>query len=142
MRYPHSVIQTCQRLRELGIQIALDDFGVAYSSLNYLKQLPIDVIKIDRSFVDSCVDSQVGKMIIRTIIQLGHNLGKVVTAEGVDSEEKLAILKEEGCDKYQGFLFSRPVPPMKWKRYCLGQKRKRNKLLTVQKTAVLNTEWL
>ncbi|ENM5814629.1 EAL domain-containing protein [Vibrio mimicus] len=111
MRYPHSVIQTCHRLRELGIQIALDDFGVAYSSLNYLKQLPIDVIKIDRSFVDSCVDSQVGKMIIRTIIQLGHNLGKVVTAEGVDSEEKLAILKAEGCDKYQGFLFSRPVLP-------------------------------
>ncbi|MGL4827817.1 MAG: putative bifunctional diguanylate cyclase/phosphodiesterase, partial [Vibrio sp.] len=111
MRYPHSVIQTCQQLRELGVQIALDDFGVAYSSLNYLKQLPIDVIKIDRSFVDSCNDDDIGKMIVRTIIQLGHNLGKKVTAEGVDSEEKLEILMQEGCDKYQGFLFSRPLPP-------------------------------
>lgn len=110
MRYPNNVIHTCHQLRELGIQIALDDFGVAYSSLNYLKQLPIDVIKIDRSFVDSCNDDSAGKMIVRTIIQLGHNLGKMVTAEGVDSEEKLAVLTKEGCDKYQGFLFSRPLP--------------------------------
>ena len=104
------VTDTCQRLREMGVQIAIDDFGTAYSSLNYLKQLPIDMIKIDKSFIDECVHDKDSHMILRTIIQLGHNLGKKVIAEGVNSQAQLALLHQEGCDLYQGYLCSPPLP--------------------------------
>ena len=104
------VTQTCQKLRDMGVQIAIDDFGTAYSSLNYLKQLPIDMIKIDKSFVDECVHNKDSHMILRTIIQLGHNLGKKVIAEGVNSEAQLALLHQEECDLYQGYLCSQPLP--------------------------------
>ncbi|WGY45428.1 bifunctional diguanylate cyclase/phosphodiesterase [Vibrio sp. ABG19] len=109
MKQPQSVSQTCEELRRIGVRIAIDDFGIAYSSLNYLKQLPIDVVKIDKSFIDDCVDEHHGHMLVRTIIQLGHNLGKVVTAEGVNSREQLSLLAEEGCDDYQGYYYSPPL---------------------------------
>jgi EAL domain-containing protein (putative c-di-GMP-specific phosphodiesterase class I) len=104
------VCETCQDLRTLGIRIAIDDFGVAYSSLNYLKQLPVDVLKIDKSFVDDCVHNHDDHMLVRTIIQLGHNMGKVVTAEGVNNHNQLHLLAIEGCDEYQGYYYSKPLP--------------------------------
>lgn len=110
MQQPESVCETCQDLRTLGIRIAIDDFGVAYSSLNYLKQLPVDVLKIDKSFVDDCVHNHDDHMLVRTIIQLGHNMSKVVTAEGVNNHNQLHLLAIEGCDEYQGYYYSKPLP--------------------------------
>lgn len=103
------VAQTCKKLQDLGVTIAIDDFGVAYSSLNYLKHLPIDVVKIDKSFIDDCVEDVTDHMIVRTIIQMGHNLNKTVIAEGVEVDEQLELLRREKCHQYQGYLFSKPI---------------------------------
>ncbi|WP_237476196.1 putative bifunctional diguanylate cyclase/phosphodiesterase [Vibrio eleionomae] len=105
-----SITHTCHRLRKLGIKIAIDDFGTVYSSLNYLRELPVDSIKIDKSFIDESLHNEESQMIVRTIIQLGHNLGKVVIAEGINNEEQLAILRSEQCDLYQGYLCAKPLP--------------------------------
>ncbi|WP_082034950.1 bifunctional diguanylate cyclase/phosphodiesterase [Vibrio sinaloensis] len=110
MQQPEFVIAACEKLQELGVSIAIDDFGVEYSSLNYLKKLPIDVLKIDKSFVDDCVRLHTDHMLVRTIIQMGHNLNKRVIAEGVETEDQLALLEKEGCQEYQGYFFSRPLP--------------------------------
>ncbi|WP_434339451.1 putative bifunctional diguanylate cyclase/phosphodiesterase [Motilimonas cestriensis] len=111
MENPNHIIDTFSRLRDIGVKVAIDDFGVAYSSLNYLRRLPIDVLKIDKSFVDDCVCNHKDHMIVRTVVQLGHNLGMSVTAEGVEDEQQLALLNAEGCDEYQGYLFSKPINP-------------------------------
>lgn len=105
------VTETCQKLRALGVTIAIDDFGVAYSSLNYLKQLPIDVLKIDKSFIDDCVESDVDHMLVRTIIQMGHNLNMTVVAEGVETETQKKLLQDEQCHQFQGYYFSKPISP-------------------------------
>ncbi|MGF1753822.1 bifunctional diguanylate cyclase/phosphodiesterase [Vibrio makurazakiensis] len=109
MQQPEHIIDSCNKLRELGVTIAIDDFGVAYSSLNYLKQLPIDVLKIDKSFIDECVKEHDDHMIVRTIIQLGHNMGKTVIAEGVEDADQLKLLELEECNHFQGYLFSKPL---------------------------------
>lgn len=109
MKDTERVTKICRRLQNEGVTIAIDDFGVAYSSLNYLKHLPIDVLKIDKSFVDDCVKEHNDHMLVRTIIQLGHNMGKQVIAEGVEHEEQRQLLQSEECDDFQGYLFSKPL---------------------------------
>lgn len=109
-KYSH-VADTCEKLQDLGVSIAIDDFGVEYSSLNYLKQLPIDTVKIDKLFIDDCVKDITDHMIVRTIIQMAHNLGKTVIAEGVEYSEQLELLNRENCHQFQGYLFSKPVLP-------------------------------
>ncbi|HAS62286.1 MAG TPA: GGDEF-domain containing protein [Vibrio sp.] len=109
MKDTERVTLICRRLQNEGVTIAVDDFGVAYSSLNYLKHLPIDVLKIDKSFVDDCVKEHHDHMLVRTIVQLGHNMGKWVIAEGVEHENQRRLLQNEGCDDYQGYLFSKPI---------------------------------
>lgn len=94
----------------LGVKIALDDFGTGYSSFSYLKNYPIDHVKIDRLFIDNLFSCDENKAITTSIIELSHRLGKTVVAEGVDSQEELDFLMMKGCDTYQGFLSSRAIP--------------------------------
>ena len=93
MDNPDNNIGVLKRLKELGISLSLDDFGTAYSSLSQLGRLPIDVLKIDKSFIDNCVHNEKDHMIVRTIIQLGHNLGMKIVAEGVEYEAQRQLLE-------------------------------------------------
>jgi len=99
------------RLRALGIRISLDDFGSGYSSLSYLKRLPADILKVDKSFTRGLGLEAEDTAIVQTIVDLAHILGMEVVAEGVEIEEQETLLKEMGCDFGQGFLFSKPLPP-------------------------------
>ncbi|PKG83877.1 GGDEF-domain containing protein [Colwellia sp. 75C3] len=110
MNNPEENIRVLDKLKKLGVYLSLDDFGTAYSSLSQIGRLPLDVLKIDKSFIDNCVKKTQDHMIVRTIIQLGHNLNMKVIAEGVEDEEQRDLLISEGCDEYQGYLFSKPVP--------------------------------
>lgn len=109
--------QTEQRMmaiRDLGIGLALDDFGTGFSSLSYLKHLPFDTLKIDRSFVSDMVSTASSAAIVKATIAMGHALGLTVIAEGVETLEELERLREFGCDAFQGFLFARPQAPEDW----------------------------
>jgi EAL domain-containing protein (putative c-di-GMP-specific phosphodiesterase class I) len=88
----------------------MDDFGTGHSSLNYVSILPISMLKIDRSFVQNCAKRKTDASILTAIVNMGHALGLKVLAEGVETEEQARILREQGCDEVQGFLYSRPVP--------------------------------
>jgi diguanylate cyclase (GGDEF)-like protein len=99
-----------RRLNELGIKISIDDFGVGYSSLSYLRRLPVDRLKIDRSFVANMNRNFSDSMIVRSIIELAHNLGLEVIAEGVETQEQYTQLAEWGCNAAQGYFISRPLP--------------------------------
>lgn len=101
------------RLLERGFRISIDDFGTGYSSLAYLKYLPVDTIKIDRSFIGNITENSSDKEIVKAAIKMGHALGKNVLAEGVETEEAMKLLKEMGCDCVQGYYISRPVPKEK-----------------------------
>jgi len=96
-------------LKEYGVSISIDDFGTGYSSLAYLRQFPIDKLKIDRAFVKDIPHGDDGTL-ASSITLLGHVLGMKVVAEGIETEEQLRLLKEQGCDEYQGFYFSKPLP--------------------------------
>jgi EAL domain-containing protein (putative c-di-GMP-specific phosphodiesterase class I) len=95
-------------LRHLGISIALDDFGTGWSSLQYLRTLPVDVLKIDRSFVADLPTNLDACAVVAAVLQLGHGMGLVVVAEGVENDEHLSVLRDMGCDEYQGFLDGHP----------------------------------
>jgi diguanylate cyclase (GGDEF)-like protein/PAS domain S-box-containing protein len=110
MSNPDVALQTLHELKRMGIRISLDDFGVGYSSLNHLKKLPIDTLKIDQSFVKDIPDDADDKAIVQTIIHLSQNLRLGVIAEGVETEAQLQYLRSLQCKGVQGYLFSRPVP--------------------------------
>jgi diguanylate cyclase (GGDEF)-like protein/PAS domain S-box-containing protein len=110
MSNPDVTLQTLHELKRMGIRISLDDFGVGYSSLNYLKKLPIDTIKIDQSFVKDIPEDANDKAIVQTIIHLSQNLRLGVIAEGVETEAQLQYLQSQQCKGIQGYLLSRPVP--------------------------------
>ncbi|WP_434154449.1 putative bifunctional diguanylate cyclase/phosphodiesterase [Pseudomonas sp. JZ134] len=105
-----TAVQTLRRLREVGALIALDDFGTGYSSLAYLKRLPLDKIKIDKSFVQDLSDEKDDAPLVRAIIQLGKSLNKELIAEGVETDLQEAYIVEQGCDEGQGYFYSRPIP--------------------------------
>jgi EAL domain-containing protein (putative c-di-GMP-specific phosphodiesterase class I) len=94
----------------MGVSIAIDDFGTGFSSLGYLSKLPVDTLKIDRSFVTDMTTGPQGLALVSTIISLAHSLTLKVVAEGVETEEQSRLLRLLDCDEMQGFLFSKPVP--------------------------------
>ncbi|MFC1670839.1 EAL domain-containing protein, partial [Spirochaetota bacterium] len=110
LKNEYESIKKLQRLRDKGFSIAIDDFGTGYSSLSKLQDLPIDTIKIDRSFIEKILTNPKTAAIARYIIKLGHDLGYKVVAEGVEQKEQVDYLKDLGCDQFQGFYFSKPLP--------------------------------
>lgn len=104
------IVKKIKELQQMGIRFSVDDFGTGYSSLNYLKTLPLNTLKIDRSFVNDIHDGSDDVVIVDTIISLANNLGLDVIAEGVETERELRYLERKGCTVFQGFYFSKPVP--------------------------------
>ncbi len=124
-------IAVLRSLRDMGVRVAIDDFGVGHSALSYLKRFPVDVVKIDQSFVRDITIDPDDAAIVTTIITIAHDLKLSVIAEGVETEEQLAFLEKRGCDEMQGFLFSKPLPPAHLEKLL-----KRGKRLTVATLAL------
>lgn len=110
MEDPDAVIETLRDLTALGVCLAIDDFGTGFSSLSYLKRMPVDHLKIDKSFVSDVDSNPEDAHIARSVISLGHSLGLRVIAEGVETPEQLEFLRSHNCDEMQGYLYSRPLP--------------------------------
>jgi EAL domain-containing protein (putative c-di-GMP-specific phosphodiesterase class I) len=110
MENPEIATARLERLQKMGFQVAMDDFGTGYSSLSYLQRLPIDILKIDRSFVQTMLENPNNLEIIKAIIGLGKILDLRIVAEGVETPEQLAALRDLGCDLAQGYLLGRPMP--------------------------------
>ena len=106
----NATLEILHRLRDLGIRISMDDFGTGYSSLSYLRSFPFDKIKIDASFVHELTSRDDSIAIVRAVTGLARSLGITSTAEGVETNEQLAILRAEGCNEVQGYLFNPPRP--------------------------------
>ena len=106
---PDKAVASLRRLKAIGVSISLDDFGTGYSSLSYLKRFPIDVLKIDKSFVDDITTNSADAAIALSVVTLAHNLNMRVIAEGVETREQMEFLRQHGCDEMQGYYFSRPV---------------------------------
>jgi EAL domain-containing protein (putative c-di-GMP-specific phosphodiesterase class I) len=104
-----STIHLLKEFKNMGLRLAVDDFGTGYSSLNYLKRFPLDVLKIDRSFIKDVMTDSDDAVITKAIIAMAHSLNLEVIAEGIETEEQLGFLRENECDVFQGYYFSRPV---------------------------------
>jgi diguanylate cyclase (GGDEF)-like protein len=112
-----------QNLRAMGVRVALDDFGIGYSSLGYLRSFPFDRIKIDQSFIRGASSDAVGRAIVRAVAALGQSLGIATVAEGVETEEQMARIASDGCTDVQGYLISRPMPPEEIDSFLLPQNK-------------------
>ena len=104
------IVEVLNELRAIGIKMAIDDFGTGYSNLGHLKRMPIDKLKIDRSFVRGIVDDDDDRAIAATVVALGRTLGLTVIAEGVENAGQLDLLASMGCNEAQGYLWSAPMP--------------------------------
>src|SRR5690606_31149027 len=111
MRNLDNAVSVLDGLKALGLKVSLDDFGTGYSSLNYLSRLPIDKLKVDKSFVQHLGDDNAARAITEAILALAKRLRLEVVAEGVEDEQALAFVRERDCDQAQGYLFSPPLPP-------------------------------
>ena len=110
MSDPQRVIRTLDQIRHLGVRFAIDDFGTGYSSFAYLTKLPVSCIKIDKSFIQNIETDRDSSVIVKSIIDLGHNLGLKIVAEGVETIQSKRMLRVFQCDEGQGYYFCRPVP--------------------------------
>ncbi len=115
-----SSLPLLRNIRDLGVKISIDDFGTGFSSLNYLSRLPVDIMKIDRSFVLPMHESTSNRQLVKNLINMGQDLGLEVVAEGVENAEQLATLAEFGCDVIQGFYYSRPLPLAEFIEFLSG----------------------
>ena len=115
--------QILHQLRDLGVTISIDDFGTGYSSLAYLRELPVDELKLDRSFVFPMADDARAAALVIATISLAHSLGLRMVAEGVESAAALAELVRNGCDEAQGYYLSRPVPAVELELWLERQTR-------------------
>jgi EAL domain-containing protein (putative c-di-GMP-specific phosphodiesterase class I) len=104
-------IDTLHVLEKIGVRISMDDFGKGYSSLTYLKRIPLHTLKIDQAFVRDCTTDENDAILVKTIISMAHHLSLNVIAEGVETKEHLMFLQRHLCDEAQGYLFSKPIPP-------------------------------
>jgi EAL domain-containing protein (putative c-di-GMP-specific phosphodiesterase class I) len=111
------------RLHASGIRLSIDDFGTGYSSLSYLKQLPVDELKIDKSFITSMATDTSDATIVRSTVELAHNLGLTVVAEGVEARESLELLAEINCETAQGYFISRPMPADQFSSWARSSSR-------------------
>ena len=106
-----NVVRNLAKLNELGVRLALDDFGTGYSSLTYLHRLPVNTLKIDKSFIDRMFNDTTQNSIIKNIIDMAHTMKMVVVAEGVEKSDQVSFLAQTQCDYIQGYYFGRPEPP-------------------------------
>jgi diguanylate cyclase (GGDEF)-like protein/PAS domain S-box-containing protein len=118
----NAAMKSLGELRKRGVKISLDDFGTGYSSLTYLKNLPIDVLKIDREFIKDVIEDDEEAYILKSVLNLAHNFGLSVVAEGIETIEQLELLKSFGCERAQGYYFSKPVPSDKITEMLIEQK--------------------
>ena len=133
-------IFTLHALKDLGVRIAIDDFGTGFSSLNYLKRLPIDKVKIDRSFIQDVISDRHDAAITQGIISMAHHLKLKVIAEGVETEAQVAFLKKSHCDEFQGYYFAKPIPLATLKQYL--QQRAKDRLPAAESAAESSTQTL
>ncbi len=128
IRDPEYASTQLAELASLGITLSVDDFGTGYSSLSYLARLPVHTLKIDRSFVQAMDVSSRGETIVRSMIELGRNLGLAVVAEGVESAEVIERLRHMGCDQVQGHGICRPLPPIELESWLHRRSIRRRRL--------------
>ncbi len=129
MKDEEKLIKKLCAIKDTGVRLSIDDFGTGYSSLSYLKRFPIDVIKIDRSFVMEITSNPDGAAIVQTILAMAHTLKLRVVAEGVEKPEELMFLREHGCEEMQGYYFSKPVPLSEFEELlCSGKKLQTNQI--------------
>ena len=119
MTDPARSLEIVQRLHEMGYKLSIDDFGTGYSSLAYLKKMPLTELKIDKSFITDVLQSENDAVIVKATINLAHNLGLQVTAEGVESQEVMNLLQDYDCDLVQGYFFSKPIPCEEFDRWMM-----------------------
>lgn len=122
IRNPAESKRQMEKLRSLGIRLAIDDFGTGYSSFAKLKNLPLDTLKIDRSFLMGTAASAESAQLMRTVVDLGHNLGLTVVAEGVETEAQIAIVRDSRCDFVQGYRFGRPQPALQARSLLVAER--------------------
>jgi len=120
MQKPEEMIQKLKQLSNMGIKIAIDDFGTGYSSLSYLKRLPINTLKIDQSFICDIPDNDEDVAIVKAIIALAKSLNLSLIGEGVETKEQKDFLLENGCEKIQGYFYSKPIPADEFKNKFLN----------------------
>jgi EAL domain-containing protein (putative c-di-GMP-specific phosphodiesterase class I) len=111
MQDVEQAVATMVELQSLGVQLSIDDFGTGYSSLSALKTFPVARLKIDKSFINHLPSNESDKAVASAIISLGQKLNLRVIAEGVETDEQIAFLRDNNCDEMQGYHFSRPIPP-------------------------------
>jgi EAL domain-containing protein (putative c-di-GMP-specific phosphodiesterase class I) len=135
MTNPTVALAILTELHDLGIRFSIDDYGTGYSSMAYLKRLPVDELKVDRTFVLNMDTDHDDAVLVRGAIDLGHNLGFTVVAEGVEGSQHVTALQELGCDIAQGYHYARPMPPANLAAWMQQHTNTSDTQLTAPRTA-------